>query len=441
MKVLLVGSGAREHAIARAIVKSDKAELYAVMSNNNPGIRRICGQATVGNTKDGKAVAEFAKKHGVELGVIGPDAVLEAGVADALWDAGIPAMGPRKAAARIEWDKAFARNLMQKHGVEGSPKFAAFKDATQAAKFIDELGGEAAIKPSGLTGGKGVKVTGFQLANAQEAKDYCKEILSQNMGGLGEVVVEEKLVGEEFTLQGFVDGKTVRGMPCVQDHKLAYEGDTGPNTGGMGSYTTGKLLPFVRQEDYDKAISIMEKTVAALSKEGIEYKGVLYGQFMLTKQGPRVVEFNARFGDPEAMNVLALLESDFVELCQRITSGELSRRNPVFAEQATVVKYLVPQGYPEKPLSGQPIEVNERSLTRLGAHTYYAAVDERDGKIYTGTSRAVAILGTGDSLEEAERIAERGCGLVKGQLFHRRDIGTNELVGKRIERMKKIRSG
>jgi phosphoribosylamine---glycine ligase len=442
MKVLVVGSGAREHAIAKALHDSaSRPDVYAFMSNNNPGIRKISVDTAVGNTKDAKAVVEFAKKSNVELAVIGPDAVLEAGVADALWDAGVPTVGPKKAGARLEWDKSFARNLMKKHKIEGCPAFGVFKDATEAGKLIDELGGQVAVKPSGLTAGKGVKVVGYQLKDAAEAKAYCKEILSTNMGGLGEVVIEEKLVGQELTLQAFVDGKTVRGMPCVQDHKLAYEGDLGPNTGGMGSYSTGKLLPFMKQDDYDKSIAIIEQTVAALSKEGIDYKGIIYGQFMITKNGPKVVEFNARFGDPEAINVLALLETDFVDVCMHIVNGTLSERNVVFSEYCTVVKYLVPEGYPEKPAKGEPITISEKSINRLGAQIYYASVDEKEGVIYTGTSRAIGVLGVEDSLEHAERTCEHACSFVKGKLYHRRDIGTKALVGARVEQMRKIRGG
>jgi len=442
MKFLVVGSGAREHAIAKALHESASGpDLYAFMSNNNPGIRKISVEATVGNTKDAKAVVEFAKKNSVEIAVIGPDAVLEAGIADALWDAGVPTVGPKKAAARLEWDKTFARNLMKKHEIEGCPKFGAFKDAEAAGKLIDELGGQVAVKPSGLTAGKGVKVVGYQLKDAADAKEYCKEILSSNLGGLGEVVIEEKLVGQELTLQTFVDGKTVRGMPCVQDHKLAYEGDTGPNTGGMGSYSTGMLLPFMKQRDYDKCIEIVEQVVAALSAEGIDYKGIIYGQFMITKEGPKVVEFNARFGDPEAMNVLALLDTDFAEVCKHIVAGTLSEKKAVFSEASTVVKYLVPEGYPEKPAKGEKIEINEKSIARLGAEVYYASVDEKEGVLYSGSSRAIGILAAGENLEHAERTCEHACSFVKGKLYHRRDIGTKALVGARVEQMRKVRGG
>ena len=782
MKFLVVGSGAREHAIAKALHESpSRPEVCAFMSNNNPGIRKICVDAVAGNTRDAKAVVEFAKKNSVEIAVIGPDAVLEAGISDALWDAGVPTVGPKKAAARLEWDKTFARNLMRKHNIGGCPKFGAFKDADAAGKFIDELGGQVAVKPSGLTAGKGVKVVGFQLADTKEAKEYCNEILSTNMGGLGEVVIEEKLVGQELTLQTFVDGKTVRGMPCVQDHKLAFEGDTGPNcysedteiltdngwltfgkltseqvatfdpkdkrigfekpraiywknykgkmvsfknrlidlvvtpnhrmlvqrrkdkaktqvveaqnyegenyifqsgrwvgqepkhfilgehdykfnrklqkkpmpficwakflgiylsegytskdksggsrvyicqtkkskniekmrkilnkipfpisyrekdskfrinsiqlanhlkefgkshdkyvpdyiknakpktiiafleayclgdgdwhngqmrictsskrmiddlqelfvkvgfcgtvtldkrktminplnrktykvstiyaievrksdktsirksnvkeidyeghigcvtvstgfvivrrnrrvavcgnTGGMGSYSTGELLPFMRRDEYDKGIAIVEQTVAALAAEGIDYKGIIYGQFMLTREGPKVVEFNARFGDPEAMNVLALLETDFADVCRHIVAGTLAEKKVVFSEHATVVKYLVPEGYPQNPAKGEKIEINEKSIARLGAEVYYASVDEKEGVLYSGSSRSIAILGTGDSLEQAERTCEHACSFVKGKLYHRRDIGTKVLVGARVEQMRKIRGG
>ena len=444
-RILLIGNGAREHAIGTAACRSRGVNFFAFMSRRNPGIARLCaaygGSFKIGNPEDSIEVAEYAKQEKIDLAVVGPDPVLEAGVSDALWAAGIPCAGPVRAAARLEWDKTFARNLMAENKIEGLPKFGSFTDAKKAAKFIDELGGDVAVKPSGLTGGKGVKVTGVQLADGTDAKQYAKEVLDQNIGRLGSVVIEEKIVGQEFTLQAFVDGKNVVGMPAVQDHKLAYEGDTGPNTGGMGSYNDASLLlPFMRQSDYDQAIRIMKKTVAAMAKAGAAYKGFLYGQFIIGKEAtPKVIEYNARFGDPEAMNVLALLRSDFVETMHAICDGSLSRSKADFEPKATVCKYLVPEGYPENPKKNELVKVDEASIARARAQLYYASVDEREGRVYTGTSRAIATLGVADTIEEAERIAERATHFVVGPVYHRRDIGTKELIQKRIDHMKQLR--
>ncbi|MFH0817951.1 MAG: phosphoribosylamine--glycine ligase, partial [Candidatus Micrarchaeota archaeon] len=298
MKILLVGSGAREHAIAKAIVRSNNSELFSFMSARNPGIMRISKEFTVGNICDVGGVAKWAKDRLVDLAVIGPEAPLNAGISDILNAIGIPCAGPSKTAAKIECDKSFARNLMKKHKIPGCPKFGVFSDASEAGKFIDSVN-EVVVKPAGLTGGKGVKVMGPHLKNKEEAKAYAKEVLEARIGALPEVVIEEKLIGQEFTLQAFVDGKNISPMPIVQDHKLAFDGDVGPNTGGMGSYSdAGNLLPFLSQKDYDSGIAIMKKTVDALAKERTPYNGFLYGQFIATKKGVSTIEFNARLGDP-----------------------------------------------------------------------------------------------------------------------------------------------
>ncbi|MFA6048347.1 MAG: phosphoribosylamine--glycine ligase [Candidatus Micrarchaeia archaeon] len=440
-KVLLVGSGAREHAIAEAVCRSKNAQFFAFMGNNNPGIAALCkkheGESAVGDIHEGKGIAAWAKERGIELAVIGPDAVLAAGVSNDLWDAGIPCAGPVKEAARLEWDKAFARSLMKKHAIAGCPEFGIFTEFKGASQLIDSLG-RVAVKPSGLTGGKGVKVVGVQLKDTKEAKEYAREVLVSNIGKLGSVVIEEFLEGEEFTLQAFVDGEHVVGMPCVQDHKLAFEGDTGPNTGGMGAYTdAGNILPFMKKSDYDEALEIMKHTVKALKAEGLSYKGFLYGQFMITREGIKVVEFNSRLGDPEAMNVLAILKTDFVQLLSQMAQGTLSSAE--FAQDATVCKYVVPSGYPDSPKADVEIEVDEAAIRKAGCHCYYAAVDEREGKIFTTSSRAVAVLGIAPTIAEAEQKAEKAVAFVKGEVAHRRDIGTAELIQKRVDHVQRMR--
>jgi phosphoribosylamine--glycine ligase len=252
----------------------------------------------------------------------------------------------------------------------------------------------------------------------------------------GEVVVEERLIGEEYTLQAFSDGTRLVPLPLVQDHKRAYEGDTGPNTGGMGSYSLpDHSLPFVTEREYEKALAIMHDVIAARRREGHPFKGVLYGQFMNTATGPRVVEFNARFGDPEAMNVLSLLSTDFAEILCHIGEGMLMHRHVQCEHRATVCKYVVPVGYPDAPRAGERIEIGDRN----GALVYCANLEERDGSLYTLTSRTLAFVGVGDSLEEAEHIAEAAAGNVRGKVFHRTDIGTPALLARRIAHMEEVR--
>jgi phosphoribosylamine--glycine ligase len=252
----------------------------------------------------------------------------------------------------------------------------------------------------------------------------------------GEAVLEERLIGEEFTLQAFVDGTHLVPMPLVQDHKRAFEGDIGLNTGGMGSYSMpDHKLPFVTDADYGKAIKIMKAAVTAMERSGHPYKGILYGQFMNTAEGPKVIEFNARFGDPEAMNVLSLLTSDMAEIVYHIAEGTLLPSHVTFDTQATVCKYLVPEGYPSTPEAGGAITIGPHRNALL----YYANVEKSGGQLITQTSRTLAFVGIGPTLEQAEQAAEEAASEVKGKVRHRRDIGTKELLEKRIAHMKELR--
>ncbi|HMA04614.1 MAG TPA: phosphoribosylamine--glycine ligase [Methanomicrobiales archaeon] len=428
MKLLLVGSGGREHAMAEAITRDGEATLAAFMARSNPGIARLARSIRIGKETDGKNVRDFAVEAGVDYAIIGPEAPLEAGVVDLLEEAGISCAGPTRAAARLETDKAFCRDMMAAHRIDGCPRYRVFHDPDGAAAFIEDHDGDLAVKPIGLTGGKGVRVMGEHVDRAG-AVAYAR-----SLGG--NVVLEERLVGEEFTLQAFVDGKSLVPAPLVQDHKRAFEGDTGPNTGGMGSYSLpDHRLPFVSEEDYRRALRIMEDAVRALAREGFPYRGILYGQFMNTRDGPRVVEFNARFGDPEAMNVLPIMTTGLADVVCRIIEGTLSASRVGFEPAATVCKYVVPEGYPEAPLSAQRVTLGDSGRARL----YYANVDETDGSLATRTSRTLAFVGIAGTLEEAERAAEAAASSVKGRVYHRRDIGTRELLARRSAHMEAIR--
>ncbi len=439
MKILVVGNGAREHAIAKALKASKDCELYAFMKANNPAISKMSTDYSLGNICNPADVAEYARSMDVKLAVVGPEAPLGAGVVDALEEDGIMCVGPRKTAARLETDKSFARELMRKHKIKGTPEFGIFEDADEACTFIDEFGEDLAIKPAGLTAGKGVKIMGEHFG-PDGAKEYVREILSTKMGEIPKVVLEERLIGEEFTLQGFVDGDRVVGTPTVQDHKRAYDGDKGPNTGGMGSYSdAGYILPFLTKKDYEDGLEIMRETIKAVKKEtGTPYKGFLYGQFMATKDGLKVVEFNARLGDPEAMNILSVLESDMAEICEKIATGKLTD-DLRFAKKATVCKYLVPEGYPDNPLNNVEVEIDDAKILQAGGRLYYASVREEGGKILTSSSRAIAVVGVEDTIDEAEKTAQKCIGYVSGKLAHRKDIGTKALVERRISHMKQVR--
>jgi len=424
--VLLVGGGGREHAIARSLADSE-ASLYACAGNRNPGIARLAEGFGTLETTNPTAVRSYAEEVDATLAIVGPEAPLAAGVADALDDAGVYAFGPQEAEARIETDKAFQRRFMQQHDIPGCPDFETFDDMEAACEYIDEYDGDLAVKPAGLTGGKGVRVIGDQVT-AEEAKEYIRE------SDYDRIVLEERLVGEEFTVQAFVANGQLRVTPAVQDHKRAYEGDEGPNTGGMGSYSDATLaLPFMTEDEYMDAVDVLRETVASL--EG--YKGVLYGQFMLTVDGVKVVEFNARFGDPEAMNTLPVMQTDLLDVLVAARKGEALPKLR-FSREATVCKYAVPDGYPTDPEGGARVEIDEDSAGE--ALLFYASVDERDDGIYTTTSRSFAVVGVAGSVTDAEEIAEDALAAAgESGLRVRHDIGTPDLVQRRIDHMAELR--
>jgi phosphoribosylamine--glycine ligase len=428
MKFLVVGGGGREHALADALSRSSNVEIYSVMGKENPGIAALSVDVFICDETDVCRVADYAAVQGVGYAIIGPEAPLEAGIADALAERGIFCIGPRRKAARIETDKEFCRNLMRDHGIDGCPGYQAFHDPEEACSYIDAHGVDLAVKPIGLTGGKGVKIMGEHL-DASGAKDYIREIN-------GDVVLEERLIGEEFTLMAFVDGEHLVPMPLVQDHKRAYEGDVGPNTGGMGSYSMeDHSFPFVTDADRDQAFAIMKAVIAALKAEGCPYVGFLYGQFMNTADGPKVIEFNARFGDPEAMNLLALLTSDFAAIIVKMAAGTLTPADVVFAHQASVCKYLVPEGYPDAPREGERLIIGDYGDAKL----FFANVTLNEGEYYTQRSRTLAFVGLGETLGEAEEQAERAAVSVSGAVRYRHDIGTMHVLEKRIAHMRDIR--
>nr|WP_319376288.1 phosphoribosylamine--glycine ligase [uncultured Methanoregula sp.] len=428
MKILVVGGGGREHAIAAALARNPETEIVSVMARKNPGIAALAKKTLLAKETDTARVVAFARETGADCAFIGPESPLEAGVVDELEAAGIAAIGPTRAAARLETDKGFCREMMNRHMIKGCPLYRVFHSMEDAVSFIESYDGDLVVKPIGLTGGKGVRIMGEQVDRAG-AISYVRSLN-------GEAVIEERLLGEEFTLQAFVDGNHLVPMPLVQDHKRAHEGDTGPNTGGMGSYSLpDHMLPFVTKPDYSHALDIMKEVVAAMGRTGQPYKGILYGQFMNTADGPKVIEFNARFGDPEAMNVLSLLTSDLSEIVCHIAEGSLAKSQVTFAPKATVCKYLVPEGYPDAPHAGETITLGKDSEALL----YYANVEQKGGQLVTQSSRTLAYVGMGDTLEAAEQSAEKAASSVKGRVFYRRDIGTRALLDRRVAHMKELR--
>lgn len=434
MRVLLIGNGAREHVIAETLKKSKETTIYSYLKSKNPGIVSLSRDFEIGSYVDLEKIKNYAKRMNPDFAFIGSEEPLNNGVVDLLNKLNINAIGPTKSLARLETSKSFTRNLLKKYKIKGNPAFEIFNknNIGEAKKFIGSLG-KCVIKPDGLTGGKGVKVQGDHFQTKKEALEYCSEVLQTHPA----VIVEEKLEGEEFSLQCLTDGKTVIATPPVQDHKRAFADDKGANTGGMGSYSCeNHLLPFLAKKDIVKGLEITQKVAQALYKEtGEFYRGIMYAGLIATRDGVKLVEYNARFGDPEAMNVLPLMETDFVEVCNAVINQKLHKIKIKFQNKATVCKYLVPKGYPDNPAKHEKITVGKISGN---ARLYYASVEQREGKLYTSTSRAIACLGIAENLEKAEKIAEEATKSIKGKLFHREDIGTRKLVEKRIRHMREI---
>ena len=434
-KILVIGSGAREHAIVRALDRSpQEKEIYCLASNMNPGIAEHCDEILIGNFNNPEFVVSYAKEVGATLAIIGPENPLANGVADALWEAGVKVVGPKKDLAQLETSKAFTRDLLKEYDIPGGPQYETFNSMNGVADFLNILGENYVVKYDGLAGGKGVKVSGDHLHSHEEALAYCQELVE----GGGKFVIEEKFIGEEFSLMSFCDGDTLKHMPVVQDHKRAYEGDTGPNTGGMGTYSDANhSLPFMADDDITQAHNINIQTAMAVKdKFGEGYKGILYGGFMATATGVKLIEYNARFGDPEAMNVLSLLEADFIDICNGIADGTLDKVDVRFQNKATVCKYAVPDGYPDNPIKGKSVDVSQ---IENPDGLFYASVDFKGASLVEAGSRTVAVVGIADTISKAEIIAEKEVSSISGPLFHRNDIGTDKLIQKRINHMKEIK--
>ena len=440
MKFLLVGGGAREHAIGIALRSHPDVELFVASKAKNPGLASLAKEYQLLDETKPEAVVKFSQKNNVEWAVIGPEAPLAAGLGDKLRQSGVHVAAPTKAAAEIETSKRYMRELLTKHKVPGNIRSVAYDTPEAAKAALKKDGVQVALKPIGLTGGKGVRVHGDHFTDFAGAAAYVDEVFAHRIGGDG-ILIEEKLEGEEFTVQCFTDGRTVVPTIAVQDHKRLLPNDEGPNTGGMGSYSQADgLLPFLPKKAFEEAVGIVRRIVLALGTEGRTYVGPIYGQFMLTRDGPKVIEINARFGDPEAMNVLSLLQTPYADIVIRMSEHRLGGTAPRFESLATVVKYVVPEGYGTKPAAGVEVKVNEEKVQAHGARMYFANVEQKTkGRYVCGASRAIAILGKGETIDQANDHCDAGLAEVKGdRLFVRRDIGTRALLDRRVKHMRAV---
>src|SRR3989344_6238341 len=436
VNVLLIGNGAREHALAEAIKNSkQKPRLHCFMGSRNPGMLDCSDSSFTGDITDKAAICAFADKVKATIAIIGPEAPLAAGVTDALQEKGIQVIGPTKIAAQIETSKAFTRHLLEKYDIHASPLHRTCTSVSEAAEWLSKLD-QYVIKADGLRSGKGVKLSEEHLKTKEEALLYAVECIKRD----GRVVIEEKLIGQEFSLMSFSDGNTLRHMPLVQDHKRAHENDEGANTGGMGSYSMpDHSLPFLTAEDIKQAHRLNEGVIAALQQEIQQpYRGIIYGGFIATAQGIQIIEYNARFGDPESLNILSILKTDILNIFTAMIEGTLGSLDIEFERKATVCKYIVPEGYPDNPVKNERIVLPKKIMSNTKIYT--ATVDDRYEGLYMTGSRAVACLGIGNTIEEAEQSAEHTATQVQGKVFHRKDIGTVGLIQKRIDHMKSLRT-
>jgi phosphoribosylamine---glycine ligase len=437
-RILVVGKDARSDAIVTACLESpERPDVYGYCEFAHPGFLAKCKDVARGSLRDVTRIVSYAMKVRPDLAIVGPEEPLEEGLVDALESAGIPTFGPTRDLARLETSKSWTRTLVEKHGIPGNPQYRIFSSTQDLKGFLLDLG-EFVIKPDGLTGGKGVRVFGEHIHSLDEAITYASELLAASP----RLLVEERLEGEEFSLQSICDGEYLVHCPVVQDHKRALNGDVGPNTGGMGSYSCADhSLPFLTDRDVQEAKAINAAVAEAVNREtGRPFRGVLYGGFMVTRSGVKLLEYNARFGDPEALNVLPLFEGDFVQLVRAVTNGTLSSVTANFKPLATVCKYVVPTGYPEEPTRDQAIVIPPETFAREDLKVFFAAVDKRDGEICLTGSRAVAFVGVGTTIEQAEKLAEAGAASVRGPVTHRSDIGTQDLLRLRVDHLSRIRS-
>ena len=421
MNILVIGSGGREHTLAWKLAQSPKAtKLYAVPGN--PGMADIAECIGGVDICDNKALVKLAEDKAIDLVVVGPEVPLTNGVVDAMNAAGIKAFGPRKLAAEIEGSKSFSKNLMKKYGIP-TAKYEVFTDADEARAYIKKEGAPIVIKADGLAAGKGVIVA----MTLEEALDAVHEIMDDAAFGKAgsRVVIEEFMEGEEASLLAFTDGKTIYPMVSSQDHKRAYDGDKGPNTGGMGTYAPA---PVMTDEMVKIATErILKPTIAAMAKEGRPYKGCLYAGLMITKEGPKVVEFNARFGDPETQVVLPLLESDLVDIMLACTDGHLDEEHIEWSKGAAVCVVIASGGYPKAYKKGYPIEGLAKAKA-LDTLVFHAGTAEKDGKIVTNGGRVLGVVAKADDIRTAVDKAYKGVNAITFQdAFHRNDIAHRAL--------------
>jgi phosphoribosylamine--glycine ligase len=433
MRTMIVGNGGRESALALRM--AEHSEVHAFMGHANPSLVRHAGASggshAIGDVCDPRAVAAFAREREIDIAMVSADEPLAAGVVDVLLAQGTRAVGPTRAGAEIEWNKAFARSLLAEVAPEAVPMLRVVREAGEVDDAIASFdGAPLAVKPSGLTGGKGVKVMGPHLDSHADARDYALSLLADRKPDES-VLIEEKILGAEFTIQAISDGRTVLFPPATYDYPYRFDGDEGPGTGGMGSLSlASETLPFMTASHYEAACSIIESVIERLAELGRHFTGVMNSGFFATADGVSVIEFNARFGDPECMNIMSLFRGDWAAAMEHICAGRLAAGDVPLREEASLVLYLVSPDYAlansADGARGGPyeFELDVGAIEAQGCEVFFSsaiAVGERSYRT-VGTSRAVALATTAPTLETArERIVS--CARSIPVLEWRRDVG------------------
>lgn len=417
MKILVIGRGGREHAIAWKAAQSPlTTQLFiAPGSEGMRNIQNVPVELVPIDEYDSVGLLRFAKEQQIDLTIVGPEAALMDGIANKFAQAGLPIFAPTKEAARIEGSKQFAKELMSKYNIP-TATFKTFAKYDEAKSYLDEVGAPIVIKYDGLAAGKGVVVA----MTADEADEALKDMLLDNHFGYGKVVMEEFLEGPEFSLLTLVNGEQVVPLAIAQDHKRAYDGDKGPNTGGMGAYSP---VPVIPQNQIDWAVEhIMKPTAKALATEGCPFCGVLYGGLMLTKDGPKVIEFNARFGDPETEVVLPKMKSDLIQHMLDLLEHKDTKAE--FHEEAFLGVVLAANGYPGKYGKGHVI----KNLDQVQQLVFHMGTSVKNGEVVSNGGRVLFVVGRGQNIQEAQADAYAGVQKIDcPELFHRKDIGWQAL--------------
>ncbi|MEM5814738.1 MAG: phosphoribosylglycinamide synthetase C domain-containing protein [Candidatus Aenigmatarchaeota archaeon] len=430
MKVLLVGDGAREHILAEQLARS--SEVYAIMARRNPGIENIAQKAFISDFSNIEAIGAWVLKEKADLALVTSETALAKGVADALADMGIQLASPLSAGSAIGENTVYALNLMASAGIE-RPEPIVCKSEAELKNTVKRLG-RVVMKPAIRIEWKGRRFSDSDFKKKTDMVRQGRSLIKRH----GSLVVEEAVDGEGFSVQAITDGNALSVMPPVHVARRAFEGSEGELTEGMGSYSGGRLLPFITQDDFNYAKDCLERLIATMKAKGIEYRGPICGHFIAARKKPVMVDVLPTFGNMEVLNNLMLLKTQLAEVLASVAEGQLKPMS--FLEKATVVKYLVPEGYPGTSRTKSQVAVDERVLWNNGAKAYVESLELKKSRVVTTSERTLAICAGGETIEEAEAKAEAAAAAVSGRLRHRRDIANSEYLNRQIKHMAMLRA-